>query len=562
MAMKRFFATLISAVALLIASEASAQVDFGGAVLNNDMLGWGDMYNLTFTSHNYGTARSMAMGNAFTALGADLVSATLNPAGIGMYTRADLSITPMLHLTKSDMKGSEPYYANTSKGEQEFSDSTTSIAFANFGTVYPIYRGSGAVTNINVGVVYNRIADFNHSYMGLSPNRAFTNSMANIFCTLSNIDNLSTNSDGTMSYGNDPYYWGAVLAYKNGLTNKDSEGWYIDRIAETASIDQSLAVEVSGAIDEYDLSVGFNFVDKLYVGATLGLQSVEYRRDTFYGETYNYTTPPSGADMPYQLDYMNYMQRTEFSGSGVNIKLGITARPVEWLRVGIAYHSPTLYSLNMHYDGEMWSRTYSVGSNPDDYDVDSQGYMYDEAYTGVWEDAGPYTWDFSSPSRLLLGGAVTLRQRVILSVDYERSWYNSIRLQSSPIKGLSYTAMMKDVFKGGDTLRIGAEGYLLPFLALRAGYIWSGSTLRDTYKDAILTHPVLTSSSYVSCGVGLKFNENYYLDLAYQYNTANYSSFMSFYAVDEADAAQSIESSSFGLNTTRHIAVVTLGYRF
>jgi hypothetical protein len=108
----------------------------------------------------------------------------------------------------------------------------------------------------------------------------------------------------------------------------------------------------------------------------------------------------------------------------------------------------------------------------------------------------------------------------------------------------------------------------LPFLALRAGYIWSGSTLRDAYKDAILTkdviltHPVLTSSSYVSCGVGLKFNEHYYLDLAYQYNTSNYSSFMSFYANDEADAAQSIESSSFGLNTTRHIAVVTLGYRF
>ena len=235
--------------------------------------------------------------------------------------------------------------------------------------------------------------------------------------------------------------------------------------------------------------------------------------------------------MPYQLDYMNYMQRTEFSGSGVNIKLGITARPVEWLRVGIAYHSPTLYSLNMHYDGEMWSRTYSAGSNPDDYDVDSQ----DEAYTGVWEDAGPYTWDFSSPSRLLLGGAVTLLQRVILSVDYERSWYGGIRLHSSPIKGLSYTEMTKKVFKGGDTLRIGAEGYLLPFLALRAGYIWSGSTLRDAYKDAILTHPVLTSSSYVSCGVGVKFNEH---------------------------PAQSIESSSFGLNTTRHIAVVTLGYRF
>lgn len=76
---------ITAAAALLWAGTLSAQFDFGGTVLNRDIVQWTDIYQMSFTSHNYGTARSMGMGNAFTALGADMISASLNPAGIGMY---------------------------------------------------------------------------------------------------------------------------------------------------------------------------------------------------------------------------------------------------------------------------------------------------------------------------------------------------------------------------------------------------------------------------------------------------------------------------------------------
>ena len=79
---------------------------------------------------------------------------------------------------------------------------------------------------------------------------------------------------------------------------------------------------------------------------------------------------------------------------------------------------------------------------------------------------------------------------------------------------------------------------------------------------ACLSFSEAQAQAFTIDATGIKFNENYYLDLAYQYNTANYSSFMSFYANDEVDATQSIESRTFGLSTNRHIAVVTLGYRF
>ena len=560
--MRRIFSTLMSVVALMFATEASAQVDFGGTVFNNDILGWGDMYNLSFTSHNYGTARSMAMGNAFTALGADMVSASLNPAGIGMYTSGDVNLTPMLQYTESKMKGSEPYYLGASRGDQNFTDDTLRFGFSNFGFVFPVFRSAEAVTNINVGFVYNRIADFSHNYMGATRNQPYTNTMANVFCTLSNIDGLQTNDDGTMNFGNDPYYWGSVLAYKNGLTNKDDQGWFVDRIGEGASIDQYTAVETRGSVGEYAMTMGMNFIDKVYFGISLGLQTLDYRREMFYGENYNYTERPSGDVMPYQLDYMNYMQSTEYSGTGVNVKVGVTARPVDWLRVGVAYHSPTFYSVALFYKAEMWSSTLSAGNNPDGYDVGPKGYMYDTASTGVWEDSGPYSWEFRTPSRLLVGSAVTIARRVIVSADYERSWYQTLHLMSSPIKSLNYGATMDKVFKGSDTVRVGAEGFVLPYLALRAGYIWSGNTLRDEFKDAAFTHPLTTSTSSITAGVGLKFSEDFYLDLAYQYNVVNYSAFKTFYATDANNDAQSIESKSYGLSTDRHMALLTLGFRF
>ena len=40
-----------------------------------------------------GSTRTMAMGGAFGALGADLASLNGNPAGIGMYRRGDAGVT-------------------------------------------------------------------------------------------------------------------------------------------------------------------------------------------------------------------------------------------------------------------------------------------------------------------------------------------------------------------------------------------------------------------------------------------------------------------------------------
>ena len=237
----------------------------------------------------------------------------------------------------------------------------------------------------------------------MSASRDQQYSIADFFCALSDIDGLPT--DGFTVY---PYYDGATLAYYNGLTNKDDQGWFIDRIGQNASIDQFSAIDVHGSLGEYDFSVGMNFADIVYVGATIGLQSLNYRRSVYYGENYNYPNGyPSYEEMPKQLDYMGYEQRTRLTGTGVNLKLGVTVRPVNWWRVGLAYHTPTYMNTTLIYGSDMWSETYA-GSN--------SNIEYANVASPIAEDAGDNAWHYTSPSRLLTLHFLSLNSTSVMTL--------------------------------------------------------------------------------------------------------------------------------------------------
>ena len=558
--MKRIYISTVAALimSLFTTSNVNAQVlDFGGTVLNNDIPTWMDLYDLSSTSHNYGTARSMAMGNAFTALGADMVSASLNPAGVAMYVGGDVSFTPMITVAKSNTSG-DAYYEGGADGF--FDNRNTRFAVPNFGVVVPVSMSTGALTNVNFAVSYNRIADFNEDRLMASRGNVAENSLANYFCELSNADdhNFTFDKNGRLEFG-DPFYWGAVLAYKNGLTNRDDKGWFRDRISDDAVVDQYSVLETRGAVDEWSFTGGFNIVDKVYLGISIGIQGIDYSRNTYYGEDYLYDGGDSGLED--QLIYTNYMQTTRFYGTGHNFKFGVTARPLHWLRVGVAYHTPTYYSLDTYYSGEMRTQTLHIDPKSGEEQI-----IDDYVQSPIFEEYGVNSWEFRTPSRLLTGVAVTLGKRAIISADYERSWYQTLRLQKSTIYGLDdvYKGHFKEVFKANNTLRLGVECYVLPAVALRAGYIWSDSAIKSGYEYAMTSRPSPTTRSFITAGLGMYLNKTTYLDFAYQYSTTHYTSIQPFYVTETIDGVTSpyIDSALFDTKTTRQSFVLTLGFRF
>ena len=80
-----------------------------------------------------GTARYMAMGGAFGALGADLSVLSTNPGALGVYKSSDFSFTPSVHVGAS----------NSLYNGYSGSDSKTNFALANAAITYFAVRGEG-----------------------------------------------------------------------------------------------------------------------------------------------------------------------------------------------------------------------------------------------------------------------------------------------------------------------------------------------------------------------------------------------------------------------------------
>ena len=65
---------------------------------------------LMLSENSYeGTARSAAMGNAFTALGGDLGAVTINPAGSAMASYSQITVTPGITISSTTAEGVSPY---------------------------------------------------------------------------------------------------------------------------------------------------------------------------------------------------------------------------------------------------------------------------------------------------------------------------------------------------------------------------------------------------------------------------------------------------------------------
>ena len=75
-------------------SSSVAQLSLNGHFYGEDALKF-------YSFGNYGSARSQGMGGAFTALGGDLSSSYINPAGLGFYNKSEFTISPIFTTTNT-----------------------------------------------------------------------------------------------------------------------------------------------------------------------------------------------------------------------------------------------------------------------------------------------------------------------------------------------------------------------------------------------------------------------------------------------------------------------------
>lgn len=561
------------AASLLLGGVASAQsYELGGLTLSNDALSTADLANLSRQQFNFGTARSMGMAGAFTSLGADQASMVLNPAGLGMYQRNEFALTPMISITDSKTNGAIPYESN----------SRTRFGLGNLGAVFNLHEGSGKLLSVSMGIGYTRLADYNYqssfSYQGANASIADAMSVMLEAGGATIGSNGMITMDGTTNWGIDPLFWPAVAGYKTYLVDQNPNGvWYPAEIGANASIEGGTTLRSRGSAGEISFSIGGNYDNKFYFGFTFGIQTIYQRKSLYYGEAYTYAggngydsqTQAVDADgnlLPNVMQAMGMRQNMTVDGTGLNAKFGFIYRPINSLRIGLAFHTPTLYTLERRYDLAMSTRSLGETSPTD---PTTHEYTSD-VISDVLEDEGPNAWEFASPARLMLGVSYTLGNIAILSVDYERAWYNGIRVKNQPFlpygqREADFKQDFKTYFQGNNTLRMGVEVRPIPMVALRAGFGWIGSALKD--DQTILSQPLDKQTNYFTLGAGLNLGRNCALDVAYCHATTEQTEYMLFYGNRYPDMGSSLpaeiyQSDLFSTKYTRHNIAVTFSVRF
>lgn len=499
---------LIPIISLLCGTALMAQNEF-------------DALKFSETEIN-GTARYMSMAGAFGALGGDGSSIVLNPAGLGVYRKSEMSISTGL------------YNAQTSSiwGDEKSKESKYKVPFNNF--TYVVNLGESGkksgLVNSNFAFSFNKLKNFNrNTYItGMNNSTSLTDYIANY----TNQSGINFSDLSSVSYSDFSVL--PILAFETYLidTVNNNANWQ-SVLAAGEGVNPSFTLTEEGYINEWNFAYAANISNKLYLGASVGVQSLEYSATREYQE--DFTSNKDGF-------VMSSNQYTE--GTGYNFKIGTIVRPIDMLRIGASFQTPTFYKLTDTYDARISSE---IGGNL--YNA-----QQDRPYLSYYKLQGPLKYDFSL--------AVIFGKIGLISADYGIDDYTSMTLREDNGSAFNFRNANNNIsntLKMTQTMRIGAEIKASNEVSLRAGYAQTTTSMENNAYNTLNDNTARTDtdyftdkgSQYFSGGIGYR-ETSWYFDFTYLAKI-NKQEFHPYY----------IENSSTADVTTRtNNFIATLGFRF
>lgn len=514
-----------------------------------------------FSERNYeGTARSVAMGNAFTALGGDLGSIGINPAGSAVAKHSQFTITPALTISTNTAQGESPYTDGyLPYFEKEFKNTATHFAIPNLGMTFNWETGrSSGLKNVTFGFVMNRTNSWNEDVYAAGTN--YTTSFMGAMAAEATRDGmLGSNLNMNDAYNYDP--WRYVVGYQSGMIS--TFGGYddqfvgaseliIDNMGQTeislgGPLDQSYGRQVRGGKNDYLINLGFNISDFLYIGANLGITSMNYSYDEYFKEV---AVDPSDFEIALDngqtmyFNNMKYKYSYSTSTSGVYGKFGFILTPGHGLRIGAAIQTPTATTVN-----EYWNMSGETAYTDNSFNASAESPEGEDRYR------------FREPWRANFGVAYTLGKLAIFSVDYEMCNYSSMKFRRNGFDDdreyfIDLNSEIKEAFGTSHMLRAGLEVKPVDRLAVRAGY---GIT---TSPEMLIKVP---ASQNVSLGLGFISRKSFFADVACRYAFATDEYFMPYsdYILYE-DGTPMEDAYAPEIRNTKSAwkVLLTLGWRF
>jgi hypothetical protein len=424
-----------------------------------------------------GTARYMGLSGAFGALGADFTLTSTNPAGIGLYKSSEFIFTPAVHT------GS----VASSQGVYNGSDSRTNFYLGNVGFVMTSKTKSNPNKPgwrfISFATGLNRVADYNASYDMAEMNG--TNSLLDTYVNSAdgiNFHNIEDDPNGDYGFDLNLAWWDWLL----DLQPTPDSSTYFSPIPAGVDKLQTKHVDTWGSMNEYVLSLGANYNDRLYLGMTMGVPYIRYYESSHYREANIVGT---------DLKYFDRFEDLETHGSGFNIKLGFICRPTEWLRLGAAFHSPSWFgNMRDYWTATMVSEFYTPDNNGD--------YKYVRN-----SPSGYYEYNLQTPYHVMGNLAFIIGNVGLISADYDMVDYSKAQFDAYDYSFGEENASIRNSYKIAHNFRFGTE-WRYNIFSFRAGARYSTSPYQNSINDGSLYG--------FSGGVGFKQNW-FFMDLAYAY---------------------------------------------
>jgi hypothetical protein len=447
------------------------------------------------------------------------------------------------------------------------SENKTRFSFDNFSYVgyYPTGNDEGIKT-WNIGFSYNKVKNFNRKY------RAYGHpaySMADYAASRATnaFDNGGILEDDLIQVQDqyNPYnnrdlsgQWLSILGYGGGFFGVKYDNlndvyhsafgeWKGNTWSPYSPDESQLTISERGSIDEFNVSLSTNISDRVFIGATVSVTDVDYQMSSDHYETF-------GVKDDLYLD-----NDIETEGTGYSFNVGVIARPIDAIRLGVAYNSPKWYKMTDYFHAE--AGTYIAA--------------YSEPEMNAWTPDAAYSeYKFRTPGRWIFSAAGFIGTTALVSVDYELTNYANMFL--SDREGYAYTdenTFIKEDFKSAQTLKLGTEVKITPQFAIRAGYIWQPSPMNDRLTggkievrpmSTIPHYSISNTTHYYTVGLGYRFTPNFYMDLAciYRIQDEKLYPFSGMGFDDPNNYIEPVEADPIKISAKTTRLALTFGYKF
>nr|WP_299486199.1 aromatic hydrocarbon degradation protein [uncultured Allomuricauda sp.] len=429
-----------------------------------------------------GTARFQSMGGAFGALGGDLSSLNVNPAGSAVFNYSQFTISGSNYNRNNDA-----LFGNSLRNSD-----TNTIELNQVGGVFVFKSTDSPWKKLALSFNYDLARNFDNEF-AVAGNT--TQGIDNYFLNFAdgqtlgnlrvqqgeNIEDAYLNIGADLGFGAQQAFLGFQAGLIEPTDDVDANTTYFSN-AEYTSVNQRYIQSTSGYNSKFTVNAAGQYQDNLYLGASLNFHSVLYDRLTLLDENgYDATSPVQSTT------FDNFLH-TE--GYGFSFSVGAIAKLNDNIRVGGSYQSPTWYELTDDVSQRINSTLAVSDINFIDFGI-----------VNLFEE-----YRIKVPAKLTGSVAVVFGKDGLLSFDYGHQDMSEAELR--PTTDPNFTSendFIASELGVVNTYRLGGE-LRIDEVSLRAGYRYEQSP----YENG----DIIGDLNGYSGGIGYNFGGSR-LDLAF-----------------------------------------------